>query len=122
RIEQVIGNLVGNAIKFTQAGGRIDVSAELDTDGKCVCIAVRDNGCGIAEDKLQHVFERLFQINPEQSFTSGDTSNGGLGLGLTISKELVKLHGGEISVESEVGKGSTFFIVLPVKRCKEKDQ
>lgn len=115
RIEQVMSNLIGNAIKFTSTGGKINVTIELkNQEEERVCISVQDNGIGLPKDKLHNVFERLFQVNPESGFDTEVTSKAGLGLGLTISKELVNLHGGHISVESELGRGSTFTVSLPV--------
>lgn len=115
RIEQVFSNIIGNAIKFTAAGGKIHVSIERKKqEDECVCISVQDNGMGIPEEMVHNVFERLFQVNPENGFDTEVTSKAGLGLGLTISKELINLHGGNISVESEFGKGSTFTVSLPV--------
>ncbi len=115
RIEQVISNLIGNAIKFTNQGGAVSVKLELDsTIEDRVSIFVIDNGKGIEGDLLDNVFERLFQVNPETNLDSTETSKAGLGLGLTISRELVSLHGGQLSVQSELGKGSTFCVSLPV--------
>lgn len=121
RIEQVFSNLIGNAIKFTASGGKINVSIERKKrDDECVCISVQDNGMGIPEEMVNNVFERLFQVNPENGFDTEVTAKAGLGLGLTISKELVNLHGGSISAESEFGKGSTFTVSLPVYWNSEK--
>ena len=112
RIEQVLINLVGNAIKFTDSGGRVDISARASEDGK-VHVSIADTGCGIAEEDLRHIFDRLFQVRSEVSDDFSDDSKCGLGLGLAISRELVSLHGGELLAESEKGKGSCFSFTLP---------
>ncbi len=115
RIKQVLSNIIGNAIKFTQKGGKIHIVIELrKTQEELVCISVEDNGTGIEKEKLHSVFERLFQVNPESGFDTEVTSKAGLGLGLTISKELINLHGGSITVDSEFGKGSKFTVSLPL--------
>ena len=106
RIMQVLMNLVGNAIKFTDAGEvRIEVSA---ADGS-LRVAVSDTGPGIGEKDQENIFEEFRQA---QSATT--QKKGGTGLGLAIAKRIVELHGGKIWVESEVGKGSRFIFTLPV--------
>jgi signal transduction histidine kinase len=108
RLQQVVWNLVSNAIKFTPEGGRITVSAAQDDAGRSV-LRVRDDGEGIAPELLPHVFER---------FRQGDASlarqHGGLGLGLAIARELVELHGGTIEAKSEGrGRGAELTVTLP---------
>jgi signal transduction histidine kinase len=103
RILQVISNLVGNAIKFTPAGGEIEVRAEALAEE--VLFAVRDTGPGIAEEQIAWIFNRYYQ--PKQ------TPHHGSGLGLFIAKGLVELHGGRIWVDSKIGEGSTFYFTLP---------
>ncbi len=117
RLRQVIINLLGNSIKFTEQG-RLEVRVEQDPEDArpgCLRFAVADTGIGIPEEKLGAVFE---------SFTQADSSTtrkyGGTGLGLTISRQLVELMGGRIWVESEVGVGSTFFFT--VKLGVQEDQ
>lgn len=105
RIQQVLSNLVGNAIKFTPAGGRIEVKAELHDD-RGVRISVEDTGPGIAEDQLSAVFGRFWQ--------GGHRDRLGVGLGLAICKGIVEAHGGEIWVESRVGQGTRFSFWLPL--------
>jgi signal transduction histidine kinase/DNA-binding NarL/FixJ family response regulator len=112
RISQILINLTGNAIKFTEAGF-IEVRARHveAKDGRCIVrFEVEDTGIGIAADYVDSIFE---------SFTQAGTDTarkfGGTGLGLTISKQLTNLMGGEISVESEVGRGTVFSVVIPVK-------
>lgn len=106
RLQQILYNLIGNAIKFTEKGA-ITINGEVLEDQ--VKISISDTGIGIPEDKLQTIFTSFEQAE-------GDTSRkyGGTGLGLSITKSLVELHGGSISVTSEVGRGSTFSFILPV--------
>ena len=106
-IETCIINLVGNAVKFTHEGGLIEVLLQ-DLDDK-VKIIVKDNGIGISEENQKIIFDRFNQVVDESS-----EQKGGSGLGLTITKQLITLHNGEIYVESEVGVGSEFIIILPV--------
>ena len=106
-IERCIVNLVGNAVKFTDEGGLIEINIS-DLDGK-VKISVKDNGIGISEENRRLIFDRFNQVVDKNS-----EAKGGSGLGLTICKQLITLHGGEIYVESEVGVGSEFVIILPV--------
>lgn len=104
RIHQVLSNLVGNAIKFTPAGGTVTVSTVRDGDE--IRFTVADTGRGIAPDQLPHVFGRFWQVS------RGDRR--GMGLGLPIAKGIVEAHRGRIWVESEVGEGSRFYFTLPV--------
>lgn len=106
-IERWIINLVGNAVKFTPTGGLIEVLIQ-DLDDK-VKIVVKDNGIGISEENQKVIFDRFNQIVDKSS-----EQKGGSGLGLTITKQLITLHNGEIYVKSEVGVGSEFIIILPV--------
>ena len=106
-IERCIINLVGNAVKFTKEGGLISVTVS-DLDDK-VKISVKDSGIGIDEKNKKLIFDRFNQVVDKSSELKG-----GSGLGLTICKQLITLHGGEIYVESEVGVGSEFIIILPV--------
>jgi PAS domain S-box-containing protein len=105
RLEQVLGNLVGNALKFTPKGGQITITAR--TDQAAVEVHVADTGVGIAPEHQTHLFERFYQVG--DSLTK---STVGSGLGLAIVQELVEAHGGAIRVESEVGKGSDFIFTL----------
>jgi signal transduction histidine kinase len=111
RLSQVLLNLVGNAIKFTDRGGvRIEAVA---ANGR-FRIAVADTGPGIADDDQKRIFDEFKQVD-----NTSTRNKGGSGLGLTISKRIVELHGGEISVTSELGVGSTFTIDLPVRADAE---
>ena len=110
RLAQVVINLVSNAIKFTPAGGRVDVS--LTREGETIVIAVKDTGRGISRDALSQIFEPFRQTGPQMH-----GSDGGLGLGLSIANHIVELHGGTITATSEgAGKGSTFIVRLPGAR------
>jgi len=110
RIAQVVTNLLNNALKFTPEGGAISVMIdESATTPDCVEVQIRDTGCGIPRAQQDRIFDRLYQVK------SGDASTEqGVGLGLYLCRELVRLHGGEIAVDSEVGAGSTFTFTLPV--------
>lgn len=107
RLKQVVRNLIHNAIKFTPKKGQVMVSAKLET-GRLV-VSVQDNGIGIPAESLPRMFERFYQVD-----SSSTRHVGGTGLGLYICKQIVTAHNGEIWVESEVGKGSTFSFSLPL--------
>lgn len=115
KIEQILVNLIGNAIKFTPEQGKILVMAKPFTEEKeaktshKIAISVRDTGIGIPPEHLKAVFEKFFQVEG-----SLQRSSGGTGLGLAITKGLVEAHRGKIWVESQVGKGSIFTFTLPV--------
>jgi PAS domain S-box-containing protein len=103
RVVQALGNLVGNALKFTPAGGRVTVSVE--RDGKEVCISVADTGPGIAPEQVPHLFDRYWQANR--------ADRRGVGLGLSIVKGIAEAHGGTVQVRTALGEGTTFTLVLP---------
>lgn len=105
RLEQVAANLIDNAVKYTPAGGRVDV--DIARDGARAYVRVRDSGPGIPAHELPRIWDRLFR---------GDTSRTerGLGLGLSLVKAIVEAHGGTVEVTSESGRGSTFTVSLPV--------
>lgn len=109
KLQQVLYNFLSNAIKFSPAGGQIDLTAERVEEGR-VRISVTDRGPGIDLDKQQMIFEKFRQIDG-----SVTREHGGTGLGLAISKELIGLMGGVIGVRSTPGEGATFWIVLPVR-------
>ena len=107
KIKQILLNLLSNAVKFTPEGGRITINARL-TNGS-VEISVSDNGVGIAPEDQPKIFEEFRQVGSDYARKSEGT-----GLGLTLAKRFVELHGGKIWVESQVGKGSTFIFTLPI--------
>ncbi len=116
RFAQILGNLLGNAAKFTDAGGTIKVTARLLPGAiDYVEIAVSDTGCGIDPEHQGQIFDRLFQV----PHAGDELMGGGLGLGLSIARELVVLHTGKLTVESELGCGSTFKFTLPVMSQRE---
>jgi signal transduction histidine kinase len=107
RLLMILGNLISNAIKYSPEGGAVDVSAE--SDGTWATARVGDHGIGISERQLLHLFAPFARVESEQT---RDIS--GTGLGLYVSLELARRHGGEIEVASELGAGSTFSLVIPV--------
>jgi len=111
RLTQVLLNLVGNAIKFTDAG-EVRVSAK--TINGHFAVSVTDTGPGIPEEHQSRIFEQFHQVD-----SSNTKRKGGTGLGLAIAKQIIEMHGGRIWVESKVGRGSTFQMELPV-RAQEK--
>jgi signal transduction histidine kinase len=106
RVRQIILNLTSNAIKFTQSGS---VTLQAHIEDKFVRVSISDTGIGIPEHALQHIFDRFQQAEHDT-----DKQYGGTGLGLDISKQLVQMHGGNLTVESQVGHGSTFSFTLPL--------
>lgn len=122
KMEQILTNLIGNAIKFTPEGGRILIAAQfLPHDGKSgygdrVTVSVKDTGIGIPSDHLDAIFEKFHQVE-----SSLQRSVSGTGLGLAITKGLVEAHQGKIWVESVLGKGSTFTFSLPISQDERRD-
>ena len=108
KIRQVVLNLLSNAIKFTPEGGRIELRA-VPVDGS-VEVSVSDTGVGIAPEDQEAVFEEFRQVGTAEKKAEGT------GLGLTLCRKFVELHGGRIRVQSEVGRGSTFTFTIPVHR------
>src|SRR2546426_10820101 len=108
KVKQVLLNLLSNALKFTPEGGRIDVCAGL-ADGVAE-VSVADTGVGIAPEDQEAVFEEFRQVGGSEKKAEGT------GLGLTLCRKFVELHGGRISVKRQVGRGSTFTFTLPVRR------
>jgi signal transduction histidine kinase len=109
KFKQIVVNLLSNAVKFTPDGGRVAVSAKMDTTH--VEIAVKDTGVGIAPEDQAAVFEEFKQVGRDYTKKAEGT-----GLGLALTKRFVELHGGEVRLESALGKGSTFTITLPVRQ------
>ncbi len=105
RLTQVLNNIIENAVKFTPAGGMVEVAA-LD-GGSALQVQVSDTGAGITPAALPHIFDRFFQAHATES------EQAGFGLGLAISREIVELHGGRIWAESDPGRGSTFYFTVP---------
>ena len=107
RLQQIIWNLLSNAVKFTPEGGRVEL--RMENDAEHVCITVSDNGAGIEPEFLPYVFDRFRQAD-----TSVARRFGGLGLGLSLVKQLTELHGGTINAASDgAGHGATFTVTLP---------
>ena len=108
RINEVTGNLLSNAFKFTPSGGRVELDAA-PAEEDCVRLAVCDTGAGIPADQLPHVFQKFYQASNQDA-----ASAVGTGLGLAIAKGIVEAHQGEITCDSTVGEGTTFTLVLPI--------
>lgn len=113
-VERALENLVENALRHTPAGGEVRI--EVEALGAGVCVRVRDTGCGIARENLPHLFERYFQAPRVEGLPRGsgnDTAAHHAGLGLAITQRIVALHGSEIDVSSELGRGTVFAFALP---------
>jgi len=115
RINQVISNLITNAITYTPVGESIKVS--VTPQGSLVSVSVQDTGIGIPKEALSKLFTKFFRVSSVL-----EQGSKGTGLGLFISKSIIAMHGGEINVESEVGKGSTFSFTLPVATSAQTAQ
>ena len=109
KLEKIVSNMLSNAFKFTPEGGQIDFSVEKINE--YVELMIADNGIGIAEKRLDKIFDRFYQVDGSHTRESEGT-----GIGLSLTKELVELHKGKIEVESEYGKGTTFKILLPLSK------
>jgi protein-histidine pros-kinase len=107
RLRQVLVNLLGNAVKYTPEGGR--VTFRVNITERQIEISVEDSGVGIAEHELPKVFDKFFRSQDPRV-----QEQTGTGLGLALAQEVVRLHGGRITVESEINKGSTFSVLLPL--------
>lgn len=118
RLQQVLDNLLGNAVKFTPVGGTITVRTHLrdEADGRFVEITVSDTGPGMAAEHLDRVFERFYRVKVPGLQVSGS------GIGLAIVRRVIEAHHGRVWVESEVGKGSTFYCSLPVMERRQPDE
>ena len=109
RISQVVGNLLENAIANTPEGGEVRVSAV--QQGEYIAVSIADTGAGIAPEDLDRIFDRMYRVDPSRA-----RATGGAGLGLTIARHLVQVHGGAITASSTVGQGSAFTFTLPLNR------
>jgi len=109
RLQQVLGNLIGNAIKYGREGGHVKVSGQ-PLDGTAIELCVQDDGPGIPAESLERVFERFYRIDKARS-----RDQGGTGLGLSIVKHIVASHGGKVWAKSEPGAGAAFYFTLPLK-------
>ncbi|GAC1350844.1 MAG: hypothetical protein NVSMB27_37280 [Ktedonobacteraceae bacterium] len=105
---QVVMDLLDNAVRYTNPGGHVTVTVETTQDQ--ALLSVRDTGPGIAPIHLQHLFERFYRADPARGRTGGSSS----GLGLSIVEVVVRAHGGTVSVESQLGRGSCFTVMLPL--------
>ena len=114
RIVQVLLNLLGNAIKFTDEG---EVGVEVTVSNETFLVSVFDTGPGLSEADQRMIFEEF-----QQADGSSTRKKGGTGLGLAIAKRIVEMHGGRIWVESTLGKGSTFYFTLPVRVERQRKQ
>ncbi len=110
-LRQIIGNLIDNAFQYTQEGGKVEITAKAQE--KEIALSVTDSGIGISPENLSRIFERFYRV--DKAHTRG---NGGTGLGLSIVKHLVQAHGWEIKAESQVAKGSTFTVIIPLLQTK----
>ncbi|MBP7216487.1 MAG: PAS domain-containing protein [Candidatus Omnitrophica bacterium] len=111
RLAQVLNNLIGNAIKYTPSGGTVTVLATAHPERREVEVSVIDTGMGVAKENLAKIFDKFYQVSNRMS----TDAIGGTGIGLSVVKEIVSLHGGKIWVESELGKGSKFIFTLPLR-------
>lgn len=115
RMNQVFQNLLQNARKFTQPEGLVRMYVKFLYDEEKIVLYVEDTGIGMNSEHLSHVFNRFYKADEARS-----AKNGGMGLGLSIAKEIINTHNGEISVTSEVDKGSRFMITLPIRFVKHE--
>ena len=114
KLTRAILNIISNALKFTPRGGRISI--DVKKKAEYIYIVIEDTGIGIPEDKIDSIFERFLQAD-----STTTRNHEGIGIGLSIANSIVNLHDGEISVKSELGKGSVFKIMLPVKTVEEDE-
>ncbi|AKG36852.1 cell wall metabolism sensor histidine kinase WalK [Paenibacillus durus] len=115
QIDQVLGNLVSNALKYTPEGGRIEIEAGRNSEGMLE-ISVCDSGIGIPKKDIERIFERFYRVDKARS-----RNMGGTGLGLSIAREIVKAHGGAISLQSELNKGSKVTFTLPLEKLRRDE-
>ena len=108
RMNEVLGNLLSNAFKFTSRGGRVEL--HVDATGDAIAMQVRDSGAGIPQDQLPHIFRKFYQADNQSAADAAGT-----GLGLAIAKEIVEAHEGTIAAESTPGEGTTFLLTMPIR-------
>jgi signal transduction histidine kinase len=106
-VQRMVANLIDNAIKYTPAGGQVEVTVSSD-QRHSVLLSVKDNGIGISAKDLPHIFERFYRCDPSRS-------QAGTGLGLSFARAVARAHGGDITVTSTLNQGSTFTVRLPQK-------
>lgn len=109
KVQQIVLNLLANAMRFTPSGGSVDLDWRIEN--VTLLVRVRDTGPGIPEDKTEEIFEPFVQLREP-----GSVPSGGTGLGLAISRDLARAMGGDVSVESSVGRGSLFTLTLPLRK------
>ena len=114
KVQQILYNFLSNAVKFTPKDGRIEIRAYLKEDEKTIRVTVTDTGCGIAESDKEKIFEKFVTV--DGTLTSQAT---GTGLGLAISAELAAILAGNIGVDSQINKGSSFWLDIPITLTKE---
>lgn len=117
KLERVIGECIGNAVKYTPNGGSVHVAVSIENAGQkpdMVCVSVKDSGMGLSKEDCSKVFERFYRVDAAKNTAKGS------GLGLSIAKELVEMHEGKIEVESEVGQGTDFRLCLPIQLSNPK--
>jgi len=125
KVQQILANLLSNAIKFTPEGGRVDVAARLDGAGDAArdfLLEVADTGVGIAEEEQQTIFEKFRQGHVFQRDDAMTREFSGTGLGLSIVRELCRLLGGDVSLQSQLGRGSRFTVCLPRRLVQPADE
>ena len=105
-LKRLLTNLIVNAIQYTPPGGEVTFSLHKETNH--AVLTITDTGIGISEDALPYIFDRFYRVDPSRSHETG-----GSGLGLAIAQKIVEVHGGQIAVQSTVGKGTTFRVSLP---------
>ena len=123
RIKRSIREIIQNALKFTPEGGKVSIRTSINECSKNVNIQISDTGIGIPSDKHELIFEPFYEVQSAIHHTTSKTNfmGGGIGLGLTLAKEVVEIHQGDIFVESEEKKGTCFTIVLPYVSLEEKE-
>ena len=112
-LRHVFANLLSNALRFTSPGGTVTVSASEDQEH--IRFSVADTGTGIASEHIEHIFEQFYRV-------PGQEEKSGIGLGLSIVKEIIEAHGGKVGAESVSGKGSVFWFTIPVRKDTSEHQ